>query len=329
MTRSVVERTGIRLDAIPDILPSDQTPVVFRGAASHWPLVGEQSPDRFITKLRAYDAGRPFVCYRAQAGSDGRYGYTPDVKSLNFEKQSMPFDTFAQALMAFLKGDSDQSVFAPSVHLETFFPLLRSAIDALHQLPSALVQAWLGGRSLIPTHFDSQQNLACCVVGRRRFTLFPPDQIENLYIGPLDLTPAGQPISLADSVEAYPTLDQALACAWVAELEPGDVLYLPAMWWHQVEGLADINLMINYWWRSLPSHHGDAMHALFHAMLSVRDLPTPEKKAWIGLFDHYVFGNTGDGRFDHIPANAKGRLGEIDENRARQMRAQLLQALNR
>jgi len=85
---------------------------------------------------------------------------------------------------------------------------------------------WLGNRTCIAPHFDNTENLACVVGGRRRFTMFPPEQIRNLYVGPLDLTPAGQPISLVDvrnpDLSRFPRFAEALAAAEVAELAPGD-----------------------------------------------------------------------------------------------------------
>ena len=137
-------------------------------------------------------------------------------------------------------------------------------------------------------------NLACCMVGRRRFTLFPPDQIANLYPGPLEPTPGGQVVSMVDfrapDFDRFPRFRDALDAAEVAELEPGDVLFYPAMWWHHVEALDPFNVMINYWWNASPAFMDTPMTTLLHALLSLRDRPEHEKAAWRALFDYYVFG---------------------------------------
>src|SRR3546814_18893261 len=102
-----------------------------------------------------------------------------------------------------------------------------------------LASVWIGNRSRIPAHQDLPDNLACVAVGRRRVTLFPPDQLANLYIGPLDFTPAGQAISLVDfaapDLARFPRFAEALRHAQVAELGPGDAVFIPRMWWRTEE----------------------------------------------------------------------------------------------
>jgi hypothetical protein len=170
------------------------------------------------------------------------------------------------------------------------------------------------------------------VAGRRRFTLFPPDELDNLYVGPLDLTPAGQPISLVDiarpDLARFPKFTQALARARVADLAPGDAVFIPSLWWHHVEALDAFNVLLNYWWRQSPAHMDSPLNALMMAMLSVRDLPPAQRTAWRHLFDHYVF-DAGAHTAAHIPASARGSLQPLDPGAARVLRARLLRSLNR
>src|SRR5205823_11513354 len=111
---------------------------------------------------------------------------------------------------------------------------------------------WIGNRTTASAHYDAPSNIACVAVGKRRFTIFPPDQIFNLYPGPLEPTPGGQSISVVDfknpDFEKYPRFREALAVAHVAELEAGDAIFIPSMWWHHVEGLNAFNVLVNYWW---------------------------------------------------------------------------------
>lgn len=195
-----------------------------------------------------------------------------------------------------------------------------------------LVSLWIGTPTRIAAHNDFPDNLACCVAGRRRFTLFPPEQFRNLYLGPIDNTPAGRAISMVDfhapDFARHPRFTDALEHAQVAELEPGDALFIPSMWWHHVEGLASFNILLNYWWRDTPRFLGQPQDALNHAILAIRDLPEQDKAIWHELFKHYVFGN-GPDVADHIPASARGVLGPLNAESAGRLRSFLLRALSR
>jgi hypothetical protein len=195
-----------------------------------------------------------------------------------------------------------------------------------------LVSIWMGNRSRIAAHFDQPDNIACCASGRRRFILFPPREIANLYPGPIHFTPAGQIISMVDfdqpDFERFPKFRQALDKACVADLQPGDAVYVPSMWWHHVEGLEILNILINYWWNATPAWMDAPANVLDYALLALRDLPREQRDAWRALFNFYIF-DFDEESIAHLPENRRGALAPLDELTARRLRAQLLNNLNR
>ena len=261
------------------------------------------------------------------ANSEGRVFYNEDMSGFNFDRQST---SLTQTLSQFESGQMDGTCYIGSTPVDQFFPGMREHNDIPLPFADALVSIWMGNRSRIAAHFDTPDNVACCVAGRRRFTLFPPEQIENLYVGPLDFTPAGQAISLVDfkapDFARFPRFREALRHATVAELEPGDALFVPSMWWHHVESLDAFNVLINYWWHRSGEPAGNPLQALVHALMSVRDLPEEQREAWRKLFQHYVFDFSADA-VEHIPANRRGVLGTLDRSTLRQLRAMLRNAL--
>ncbi len=149
---------------------------------------------------------------------------------------------------------------------------------------SVVPRVWIGNRVTVQTHYDISNNIACVVAGRRRFTLFPPEQLVNLYVGPLEFTLAGQPISMVrldqPDFERFPRFRDALATAQFAELEPGDALFMPYMWWHHVESRERFNVLVNYWWDETPPWQGSPFEALLHAIMAVKSLPPDKREIW-------------------------------------------------
>ncbi len=90
------------------------------------------------------------------------------------------------------------SVYVQAIQADQHLP------DLIRHLPMPLLdegvhpRLWIGNSVLTQTHFDESVNIACHVAGDKVFTLFPPEQVANLYPGPLDLTPAGVPVSMVD-----------------------------------------------------------------------------------------------------------------------------------
>jgi ribosomal protein L16 Arg81 hydroxylase len=144
-----------------------------------------------------------------------------------------------------------------STLVDTWLSGFSAANDITLSNPDPLGSIWMGNRCRIGAHYDLPDNMACNVVGRRRFTLFPPEQLQNLFAGPLNLAPGGEPISLVDfhqpDYSAFPKFREAFAVAQVTEIEPGDAIFIPSMWWHHMESLEAFNVFVNYWWRQSPS----------------------------------------------------------------------------
>jgi len=319
------------LGSIPaDVLQGSQ-PVLLRGVVRHWPLVqaAQRSDAAFCDYLRGFGADTRLSLWRGGPEIGGRFFYTADFSGFNFRHEVQTFGALLDELLA---GTPD-ALYLGSTEIDRCFPGLRPPNDlaALARF-SPHVSLWLGNRMQVAPHFDLPDNIACVVAGRRRFTLFPPEQVANLYIGPLDLTPAGQPISLVDHVrpdlERFPRYAEALKHAQTFELLPGDALFIPSQWWHGVESLEPISALVNFWWRQSPAFMDTPLNTLMMALLSLRDLPPAQRDAWRALFDHYIF-DADDETAAHIPPAARGVLAPMNDHSARQLRAMLLNRLNR
>jgi len=332
ISNKVKEVVGCTPDAIPAEVFASTEPVILKGLVKTWPLVQAGLKGDASVYIKQFYTGKPVVEYSAAPEKKGRYFYNDELSALDFESQRAPMDAILDKISATKNTIDSPSFYIGSTDVDVFLPGFRAENDVLVPDQTPIASIWIGNQSRIACHYDASDNIACVAVGRRRFTLFPPSQIHNLYPGPVDLTPSGQSISLVDfdnpDFEKFPRFHTALEHAQVANMEPGDALFLPTMWWHYVEGLSDFNVLVNYWWRSVPAFMGLGINALKHAMLSIRDLPEAEKAAWKHIFDYYIFEKP-ELAVEHIPAISQGCLAAPDDNKARQLRAWLVNKLNR
>ena len=319
---------------VPGTVLAGREPVVLRGVAAHWPLVqaARQSSRAGMDYLRGFARDAPVTAMVAPPGQGGRFFYNEDLSGFNFRQDRVPLPAVLDTLARYLDDPAPPAIYLGSTTVDTFLPGLRAHNDLPLDVADPIFSAWVGNRSRIAAHYDVPDNIACVAAGRRRFTLFPPEQLPNLYVGPLDLTPAGQAISLVDlhapDLERFPRFADAMAQARVAELAPGDALFIPGLWWHSVEALEPFNVLLNYWWRGQPAYMDTPMNALVLAIMSIRDLPPAQRQAWQETFRHYVF-EPGADVADHIPECARGMLAPMTDDAVRHLRAQLLKRLNR
>jgi hypothetical protein len=325
---------GLSPNAILDTLLESQNPIVLKGLVADWPSVkaASHSPIKAINYLEKFSTDEPWTVFKGQSEIDGRVFYNADFTGFNFEVQGQPFKELIADLKLSLSQLDAPMLYVGSTMIDRWLPGFRAENDIDITKHNALASIWMGNKSRIAAHYDFASNIACCVAGLRKFTLFPPDQLENLYVGPIDFTPAGQPISLVDfknpDFEKFPKFRTALDSAIEVELEPGDALLIPSMWWHHVEALESFNVLVNYWWRSSPRYMGSPLNVLQHAVMGLRDLPPEQRAIWQKLFEYYVF-EPKDENFEHIPKHARGVLDEISEQMASDIRNLLISRLKR
>jgi len=331
---------GLRFDRIPfDDLFAANEPVLMRGLVADWPLVqaGRRSPAAVMEQLTASYNQKPVIVYVGAPEIRGRFGYNDTVTGFNYRAERRDFREVLDLIRAELGSDRHSYYYMNSLVAGESFPDVAAKNSLVFDHPvfdryPRVGKIWIGTESVAAAHYDVPRNIACCVLGRRRFTLFRPEQIANLYPGPLHPTPGGQVVTMANLSQPdfarFPRLREALDQAWVADMEPGDALYYPSLWWHEAEALDRFNVMMNWWWVDSPAYMGDPMDVLMHAMLGLRDRPYADRQGFRALFDYYIFGDNSVPRA-HLPEQAQGALADMNEENARRIRAAVHHSLNR
>jgi Cupin-like domain len=314
-----------------DIVSHDR-PIVIRQAVAEWNSVQSCSANclDILDYLQNMDAGQHVYTIAAPPEANGRFFYGPDLRSLNFRRGQIPLSQVLQQLQSQSITGQAHSIAVQAMSIREAVPEFEERNPAPFLAPAPAPTMWIGTRGRVSPHYDVHRNLACVVAGSRRFILYPPDQVENLYPGPALNAPGGVPISLVDpdapDIDRFPKYKHAESSALEATLQAGDAIYIPALWWHAVNALDTVNVLVNYWWGGIKSSSISPNDSLLHSMLSISKLDASQREAWKQFFDYYVFRlNEDPGK--HLPDDLKDIVTTPDEEQIQALKNALAQRL--
>ena len=308
-------------------------PAVLKSLVHDWPAVQQarKSLAAFGSYLGRFDTGESLPVFIGSPAIKGRFFYRDDLKGFNFDSVSRTLMSTLNALSELAGIEEPPAVAMQAMSITDNLPGFCNDNKLSLLDESVQPRMWIGNRTISTTHYDTSENIACAVAGRRRITLFPPGQIANMYIGPLLLTPGGAHVSMVDlrqpDLSRYPKFKDALSVAMQAELEPGDAVYIPSYWWHNVESLDSFSVLVNYWWGSSDGAAVRPYQSLLHSLLTIPNLPLEERKIWRDFFDYCVFRIDQDPAA-HLPADLEDIIGTLPPERKKRLMEKLSKELS-
>lgn len=277
-----------------EIVPLNQ-PAVLKSLVADWPMVkaAERSSRDAVEYLKSFDNKNPVYTIVGEPRINRRFFYGENLRGVNFQRTQATLTTVLDNLVGMQSHANPHAIAIQAASIRDSLPGFDEENKLSLLIDSVEPTMWLGNSAVVAPHFDVHDNVACVVAGKRKFTLFPPAQIANLYVGPTLDAPGGVPISMVDlnqpDLERYPRFAEALSLAQEATLDPGDAIFIPTPWWHAVESLDPINVLVNYWWGGLAEGALSPNHSLLHAMLTIAKLSPAQRQSWRHFFDYFVF----------------------------------------
>jgi hypothetical protein len=324
---SGMRRTAVWENVTPQIFKDQiltgNRPAILKGLVQRWPAImtAGGSDASMANYLKALSLDKPVLVIVGNPEINGRFFYNADLTGLNHQHMRQPLSVLLDLLLMAAEQSSPPSIYAGAVNIADHLPNLlgESKLDLLEESVQPVHSVWIGNASRIAAHWDGANNIICVLRGRRRYTLFPTEQLRNLYFSSPGFGIGGRPVSLVDfhrpDLLKFPKFDDALEHAEVAELQAGDGLYLPSLWLHYAESFDSLGVMVNHWWRDSPSFAYSPDQTMLHSLLSLRDLPTEERNAWRHIFDYYIFQAHGD-PMSYLPIESRGIFGTMNAEKA-------------
>ncbi|KAF7546729.1 hypothetical protein G7Z17_g8218 [Cylindrodendrum hubeiense] len=179
-----------------------------------------------------------------------------DFNSKNFRYVTETFGTFMDKVKLgqrlYLRSLSEQNPSESPANINIDFPALAdecSLPEELRYVTENLFSSVLriSGRVNMWLHYDVMANVYTQIRGSKRMVLFPPTDVSHLAFAP------GASSSSLDVFSALEKHHLAATHPHDAVLGPGDVLFLPPMWFHTASPTTNMSVAVNFFFRDLHS----------------------------------------------------------------------------
>lgn len=169
---------------------------------------------------------------------------------------------------------------------------------------------WIGRKATSSgLHCDQTIGLLAQVRGQKKGRLVSPDQWPLLYGYPSKYGPNSYVDILEPDYGRFP-LARGITQVY-ATLEPGDMLYIPPGWWHNLESIDSLTISVNFWWKipfwrhlSVPNLRGMWLARQRRSMLCKTRLVT---KGGVWFFDGWFRRRSKARRAEQAAANGTDR----------------------
>jgi hypothetical protein len=260
----MVEVEHCRLDDADNLaerLDRRDEPLVIRGGAATWPALERWSPEYLARRLGPIE-----IAYKTSS-SNAHPDFRARSLAAMFARQRAPLERFLELIGSGPRSERAHYLFTGDEHFllrrragqtsisPELAPLLEDVVTPALFPEEQLytVWAWLSGPGVRTwLHYDNNgcHNLNAQICGRKRCVLYAPDELAHLHPFPLGGANPAHNCSRIDVERPDGELRIAASVqAWHAELEAGDLLFIPAWWFHTFEHLGEFNANVNYWWR--------------------------------------------------------------------------------
>ena len=236
---SIERRTGVGSQEFLERYYAVGRPVILQGEMDDWPALERWTPDYLKAKV-----GSAMVEYQGGRTANARFEMEKDL-----HRREAPFDAFIDSITKTGAGnDAYLTAYNSERNREALTPLsedmgyldkfLTRDVAAPHGMP------WIGpAGTMTSLHHDLTNNFIAQLVGRKRLVVLPAAEVGRLY----NDRHVFSRITDLDSPDIDLTLYPRLVGAKLYEvmLEPGEILFMPLAWWHQVKSL-DFSVTVTY-----------------------------------------------------------------------------------
>lgn len=216
-------------------------PVVIEGAIAHWPALAKWTPGYL-----AQAVGGVEIEYQGGRNEAGDFELAKDR-----HKRRMAFDAFVAMIAEGQGNDAYITAYNSATNSAAFAPLMADVSPISEYLTAEPGMLWVGPEgTFTPLHFDLTNNLLIQITGRKHVRMVPPSQTRLLY-NHRHVFSAVHDLDDPANLAAHPLAKQV--ASYDVTLSPGDMLYIPIGWWHQVRSL-DFSVMMtctNFRWPNL------------------------------------------------------------------------------